>query len=78
MGERVVVEAKDYGGQLRVSEWLTEAELERGNDDATVGLIIAKRRGTTNPADQIVLMTLGDLVALLTGERPPEGGECRA
>jgi hypothetical protein len=72
MTGRLVVECKDLGGQLRVGEWLTEAEIERGNDDGTAGLVVAKRRGTTNPAEQIVLMTLGDLVALLTGERPPE------
>ena len=73
-GPRVVVECKDRGGQLEVGPWLNEAEIERGNDDATAALVVAKRRGTTNPADQIVLLTLGDLVALLTGERPEEAG----
>jgi hypothetical protein len=72
MGERVVVEVKDYGGQLRVGEWLSEAEIERLNDDAVAGLVVAKRRGKAQPGDQIVLMTLADLVALLTGQRPPE------
>jgi hypothetical protein len=72
MGSRVVVETKDHGGQLKVGEWLTEAEIERGNDDAVAGLVVAKRRGKTDPADQIVITTLGDLVALLTGERPLE------
>jgi hypothetical protein len=47
MGQRVVVEVEDYGGQLRVGEWLTEAEIERGNDDGTAALVVAKRRGTT-------------------------------
>jgi len=70
MGERVVVEVKDFGGQLRIGEWLTEVDVERLNDDAVSGFVVAKRRGTTNPADQIVLLTLGDLVALFTGERP--------
>jgi hypothetical protein len=74
MTGRVVVEVKDYGGQLRVGPWLAEAEVERLNDDAVAGLVVAKRRGTTNPADQIVLLTLGDLVALLSGQRPPEVG----
>lgn len=31
---------------------------------------IAKRRGITDPLEQTVLCTLGDLIALLTGERP--------
>ena len=73
-GERVVVEAKDYGGQLRVGEWLAEAELERLNDDATVGMVVAKRKGKSNPGDQLVIMTLADLVALLTGQRLSEAG----
>lgn len=69
-GQRVVVECKDYGGRLEVGTWLKEAEVERQNDgDALAGLVVAKRRGTTNPDDQIVLMTLRDLVALMTGVR---------
>src|SRR5512132_1043317 len=74
MGERLVVECKDLGGRLNVGPWLNETELERLNDDAVAGLVVAKRRGTTNPADQIVIMSLADLVALLTGERPEEAG----
>ena len=70
MGNRVVVEAKDYGGRYQVGPWLTEAETERVNDDAHVGLVIAKRRGTQDPGDQVVICTLRDLVALITGERP--------
>ncbi len=71
MGGRVVVEVKDYGGRLLVGPWLTEAEVERGNDDALAGIVIAKRRSYSNPADQTVLLTVRDLVALLTGERDP-------
>ena len=74
MGQWIVVETKDFGGQLRVGEWLTETEIERGNDDAVAGLVVAKRRGKAHPADQLVIMSLTDLVALLTGERPPEVG----
>lgn len=69
-GERVVVEAKDYGGRFLVGTWLTEADVERGNDDALVGAVVAKRRGTADPGDQVVFMTVRDLVALLTGVRP--------
>jgi hypothetical protein len=72
MGERVVVECKDYGGRIEVGPWLTEADIERLHDDATAALVIAKRRGKADPGDQIVIMTLADLVALLTGSRPPE------
>ena len=69
MGGRIVIECKDYGGRLMPGPWIAEAETERGNDDALAGLVIAKRRGTTNPGDQYVLMTVNDLTALLTGER---------
>jgi hypothetical protein len=44
--------------------------VERGNDDALIGAVVAKRRGTTDPGDQVVFMTLRDFAALLTGERP--------
>jgi hypothetical protein len=69
-GGRVVVEAKDYGGRILAGTWLGEAEAERGNDDAIAGVVIAKRRGTTDPAEQFVLMTVADFVAILNGERP--------
>ena len=68
-GQRVVVECKNYGGRLEASTWLNEAEVERINDAALCGLVVAKRRGTTDPAKQIVLMTLGDFTALLKGRR---------
>lgn len=71
-GGRVVLELKEYGGRLQVSTWLGEAAIERGNDDAVAGLVIAKRRGITAPGRQIVLMEVDDLVALITGERPQE------
>ena len=69
MGQRIVVECKDYGGRLMPGPWVEEAEVERLNDSAGVGIVVAKRRGTTAPGEQFVLMTLADLVALLTGSR---------
>lgn len=71
-GARVVIECKEYGGQLKAAAWMAEAEIERGNDDAVAGVVIAKRRGTTDPGAQWVLMEARDFVALLTGERPEE------
>jgi hypothetical protein len=70
MGGRIVIECKDYGGVLKAGPWTAEAEIERGNDDALAGIVIAKRRGTSDPGAQYVLMTVNDLTALLTGERP--------
>ncbi|MFD3431140.1 hypothetical protein [Nocardia fluminea] len=72
-GGRLVIECKDYGGRLQAGPWLGEAEVERGNDDALAGLVVAKRRGTTDPGAQFVLMTVRDLVAILSGNRPEEG-----
>lgn len=69
MGGRIVIEAKNYGGRLMPGPWVGEAETERGNDDALAGIVIAKRRGTTDPGQQFVLMTVNDLTALLTGNR---------
>ena len=67
--QRVVVECKNYGGRILASTWLDETEVERNNDGALMGFVVAKRKGTTDPAKQIVLMTLQDLTALLNGER---------
>jgi hypothetical protein len=69
-GHKVVVEAKDYGGRYLLGPWLREVDIERGNDDALVGAVVIKRRGTTDPGDQVIAMTLRDLVALLVGVRP--------
>ena len=68
-GQRVVVECKDVRSIL-VGPYLHEAEIERGNDDALAGLVVCKRTGKGDLADAVVLMTLRDLVALLTGTRP--------
>lgn len=73
-GRRVVLEAKDYGGRYLVGPWLAEAEVERGNDDAVAGAVVAKRRGVADPLEQVVFMTVRDLVALVTGTRPDLSG----
>lgn len=67
-GRKVVVECKDYGGRLEAPQWLREAEAERENAKAFVGVVIAKRRGTTKPGEQYVLMDVDTLVKLLRGE----------
>jgi len=72
-GQRVVLEAKDYGGRLLPGPWLKEAQTEADNDGAPIGIVIAKRRGTAKPEDQFVLMELRDLAFLLTGNTPISG-----
>lgn len=66
-GERVVIETKDYGGVYHVGEWLREAETERGNDDAAVGVVVAKRRGKSDPGESVVFMTLEAFARLVGG-----------
>lgn len=68
-GQRVVAELKNRR-DWRPGEWLREAEKERQNDNALAGVVVAKRHGVADPGQQIVLMTLDDLVAIVTGRRP--------
>ena len=65
-GRRVVIEAKEYGGRFLVGTWLSEARTEALNDGAALGIVAAKRKGTTKPGEQVVFMTMDDLVQLLT------------
>ena len=69
MGQRVVIECKSVA-RLSLAEWVEEADVERGNDDAVAGLVVHKRKGKGQALDQYVTTTVRDLVALLTGERP--------
>ncbi len=68
MGQRVVVECKDTS-RINLAGWASEAETERGNDDAGVAIVAHKRHGEGRPEDQWITMTLGDFVALLNGDR---------
>lgn len=70
LGERVVVECKNTA-KLDLAGWAREAEVERGNDDAAVGVIVHKRHGVgvTRMGEQWVTMTLADFGVLLGGER---------
>ena len=68
-GQRVVIEAKNTA-RINLGSWAAEAEVERVNDDALVGLVVHKRHGKGQAGDQWVTMTLADLAALLTGTRP--------
>ena len=69
-GHKVVIEAKDYAGRYQVGPWLEEAEQERINDRAEVGVVVAKRRGVSDPLQQVCFMSVADLIALLEGARP--------
>jgi hypothetical protein len=70
LGEhRIAIECKDRGGQFYAAEWVAEAEVERINDGALAGIVIAKRKGVTDPMKQWALMEVSELVALLRGDR---------
>lgn len=68
-GERVVLECKDTA-RTDLAGWIREAHLEAQNDDARVGVVVHKRRGTADPAQQWVAMTLADLAWLLGADHP--------
>jgi hypothetical protein len=77
-GKRLVVECKDVKHEyctkcerlsgLKLPEWTREAQLEAGNDDALVGIVVHKRQKVGDPGQQWVSMTVDDLAALITGE----------
>lgn len=67
-GERIVIECKNTA-RTALGVWAMEAEVERRNDDANAALIIHKRHGHADPSKQWVTCTLGDLLALLSGNR---------
>lgn len=58
MGQWVMIECKN-SSRLALAEWASQADTERGNDDAVAGLIIHKRHGKGNAADQWVTCALG-------------------
>lgn len=60
----VVWECKS-AAKLEIGAWLAEAETERVNDGADLGVVWAKRRGKTSPGDAYVFMDGATLVALL-------------
>lgn len=68
-GKRIVIECKNTTRDNK-GPWIGEAETERGNDDALAAAVAFKRHGKGKAADQLILMTLADFTALITGQRP--------
>ena len=66
-GSRIVIEAKDYGGRILAAQWVAEAQTEAVNDGADIGVVIAKRKGVTDPAKQWVLMDAETFARLIEG-----------
>lgn len=69
---RVVAELKNVA-KLNLAGWITEAEIERGNDDAHIGIVIHKRvgRGPAQMGDTYVTMTLDNLLVIMGAEEKP-------
>jgi hypothetical protein len=69
-GMKIAIEVKNTSTS-RIPEALQEAEVERGNLDALAGVVISKRHGIghTRPLEQLVSMTLGEFISLLTASR---------
>jgi hypothetical protein len=60
----IVIEAKNTA-RLTLAEWLDEAELERVNDNAWLGVVWHKRRGKADAADGYVTMSGAQFARLL-------------
>jgi hypothetical protein len=60
----VVIECK-AAARIDLSGWLKEVRAEVVNATADIGVVVHKRRGTTNPAEQYVLMDGATFVQLL-------------
>lgn len=75
----VVIEAK-CAVRTELASWLDEAEVERANDRAALGVVWHHRRGKGSPAAAYVTMTGATLVHLLAAAgylaptHDPEGG----
>lgn len=65
-GGRVVIECKSVSRD-NLPLWIREAELERANDDAVIGVVAHKRFGSAQAADQYITMTLATFALLLNG-----------
>lgn len=68
-GDKVVGECKNVK-KMALSAWVAEAEEERVNDGAAVGMVFHKRHGKGDVLDSYVTMTVRDAITLLTGNRP--------
>ena len=68
-GGRVVIEVKNTSRD-NLPAWIAEAEVERGNDDALIGVVSHKKHGTAQGGEQYVSMTLATFASLLLGGDP--------
>lgn len=67
-GERIVVEVKNTA-HMDLGTWMKEVEVEKGNDDAPIGVIVHKRYryGESKVGGNFVTMTYDDFLRILGG-----------
>jgi len=65
---KIVIECKDVT-RMDLPKWAREAQTEAENAGALTGIVVHKRHGVANPAQQWATMTLGDLTRLLKGHQ---------
>lgn len=65
-GGAVVIECKDTA-RMELPKWWREAQTERTNDGAEFGIIMHKRHGEADPAQQWVTMDAATFVRLIGG-----------
>jgi hypothetical protein len=66
-GQRLCIEVKNHA-RVDLAGWVAEAQVEAGNDDALAGVVVHKRKGTTNVDRWYVTMTVAELIAIITGQ----------
>lgn len=64
----VVIEVKNCARQ-ELAAWVGEAEVERDNDNANLGVVWHKLRGKGHPADWFVTMSGAQFTALLRDQQ---------
>lgn len=67
-GAKYALEAKNCK-EMKLSEWLKEAEVEAKNLGVPYGVVVHKKRGTTDPRKQYVTMDLGTFLDLISGSK---------
>lgn len=64
--EKTVIEVKNHA-RMELAQWVSELLVEINNDKADTGVVIHKKRGTTNVGEWYATMPVDIWVDLLTG-----------
>ena len=78
----VVVEVKNHSGMPALgqpsaavlAQWMNQTEVERTNARAAIGLLVVKRKGTTDPGRWFAYLPLTALTGLVSFEQPAHPG----